>query len=182
MTAVTSPTTPVTDATTAPSRVNVRDLIRAELDFDRNAEDWRIAERVLRQVTKADLTPLVIELVGQLRREHVRRIERRGIPGLVRHFGRQRQERPSVALTQQERLQATRQWTHLMQLRSQTLDLGDGQTIRWGSATVEQLRQRLVMLRTLQAGTARTIEQLESVIEVLESQRASTLDELVTRS
>lgn len=57
--------------------------------------------------------------------------------------------------------------------------LGNGIRVEWGAATVEQHRQRISMLQTLQAGIGVTIHRHEQAITLIEDANVSCLDDLV---
>jgi hypothetical protein len=164
----------------APRRLSLRERIRAEFDFDPRADDRRVAERVLRSITKADLLPLLVDEVAYVRRAMVRHHERRTIGRLARAVGvvKSGSKRGATITATQRRVALNNMYSRLYGLRMQTLDLGDGHSVRWGLLTVEQARTRLAMLRRQVGGIQTTIMQLEQVIVCLEQTGASCLDEL----
>ena len=156
--------------------LSIRDRIRAEFDFDPKATDERVAERVLRDVTKYDLLPLLVQEVGIVSREEVRRREKAVIPHIVARF----RPAPRIQTSPEEqraRVHALRP-SQVHKLRRSDLDLGDGTTVSWGQATVEQLKRRVAMIDQHTKGLAETRELIVGVIETLEQTGASCLDEL----
>lgn len=153
--------------------VSIRERIRAEIEFDPTADDARLAGRVLYSVEKADLLPLVIAEVQSVRREGVRRHERVALPKL---FVVGPKRTTTTADKQRELIAKYRR--EYNGLRTQSVDLGDGTTVLWGKATVDQLRQRLAMLEQHARGINATIEQMRTVIVVLEQTGVSCLDDL----
>jgi len=151
--------------------LSLDDIIRDELEFDPAATDEVIAERALRR--KPDILPLVEAHVGQVRRESARRVERKALDTMIARLGPARKIEPKSLDVR--RVMVSQE---LLALRRQHLDLGDGQRVRWGEATVDQLKQRLVMLETQVRGITATMTQLRYVVSVLELAGASCLNEL----
>lgn len=160
----------------------IRDLIRAEIDFDRDATDETIARRVLYSTSKEDLLPLVLDAIGVARREITRVQERRTLGRLieaVRPLPRyvHRDEQLAAQATQRRILDELRpDWS---KLRNEMLDLGDGTSVRWGAATVDQLKQRLVMLQSQVRGITTTISQIQAVVVAMQEAGVERLDDLI---
>jgi hypothetical protein len=147
------------------------DRIRTEIDFDPDATDQAIADRLLADITKHDLRPLLIDAIGTIRRDRVRHVERHLHP-VVREY----LDRPDVkAMSKVERMTA---FNRLRGLRKETIDLGDGSVVAWGRATVEQLKLRRTMLVTQRNGIDATVTQIDTVIALLEKEGVPCLDDL----
>lgn len=153
-----------------PAGPTIRDRIRGELDFDAKANDLRIAERVLREVTKNDLLPLLVLEVAAVRRTHVRRREAVGINIIRARF---RESRPMTSMSSIDRRQALAsrispaERRKVRELFRDNIDLGDGTSATWGDCSVEMLRQRRAMLTKQTKGIESTIERIDVVIEVM---------------
>lgn len=161
----------------------LHDRIQEEILFDPEADDARVAGRVLRSIDKDDLLPLLIEKVRVVRREFTRHVERQAIAHLVAIASEAAAPRcvhaaDRVAAETRKHDLVSRARPLIDRLRSQRLDLGDGTSVRWGEATVDQLKQRYAMLRQQERGLTATMEQIKSVIAALQHAGASCLDEL----
>lgn len=156
---------------------SLRERIRAEIDFDPKADDHRVAERILRSVAKADLMPLLVDAVGTVRREKVRRHEH-VLDGLKARMPKLR----AVSYTPDERRNLLSRLKlepkDFYDLCRQKIDMGNGTSARWGAVSVKQLIQRREMLLRQQAGLRSTIERLDTVIQLLEKTGADCLDDL----
>lgn len=161
---------------------NVRDLIRSELDRDRDQDDDVIASRVLYAVSKEDLRPLVLDAIGVAKREITRAQERRSLGRLIEAVRPlPRYVHKDDLLTAKARQKAILDdlrpdWS---KLRKESLDLGDGTSVRWGEATIDQLKQRLTMLRAQVRGITTTIVQMEAVIAAMQEAGVERLDDLI---
>lgn len=153
--------------------MSIRPIIAAALDAEPEATSEAIADKVLRIASEADLLPLVVAEVELQRRAIVRRNERavtiKRLGPLLANAGR-----TGVIAndeTNQERL---------LDLMRRVWKLGDGSQVQIGQATLEEVRQRLDMLRKQHAGLGETIEILESVEAELVRSGARCLNELLS--
>ncbi len=59
-----------------------------------------------------------------------------------------------------------------------TFVVGDGRTVRWGEATVDDHRKRIALLESLRSGIARTISFHEEAIAAITQAGVTCLDEV----
>lgn len=157
--------------------VSLRERIREEIDFDPKADDRRIAERVLRSVSKNDLLPLVIEAVDAAKRERARRHETL-FDGIIARFPKQK----VVTYTpeQQRNILSTLgiEPKDFYALCREEIDFGDGTSQSWGEAKKEQLIQRRLMIARQMGGLQSTLTRLDTAIRLLDETGAGCLNEL----
>jgi hypothetical protein len=138
--------------------------------------DEELAARVMQRVTKTDLLPLLVDAVSHYRRVTTRALERSASVRRLRNLVTQRPAGQTITqlfdeIEGRERIQALlrRKWA-----------LGDSRTVDVGQATLDEIRQRLVMLRRQAAGMQQTIEFLTDVEAELVRTGARCLDDLIS--
>lgn len=152
------------------STLDIYQRVRQEVTSAPNATAHSIAANVLRMVSKEDLQPLLVDLIQGIQRIHVRGRERIA-------FGALQVVAPSGAapapVAAASRIEALRK------LHGDRISLGDGTSVTWGAATIEQHRDRLAMLRKQHTGLTVTITQHETAVALLRKHKARCLDEIL---
>lgn len=156
---------------------SLRDIIRKWVEFDPKADDRRIADRVLGDLTQGQMVELVLPIIGQVRREGARRIEHR----VHREFFASLPPRKVSSV--EERREAIRHIAMRLpdkrDLLKTTFALGDGREVEWGKATVDDHRQRLAMLSSQQDGIGETMLLHEAAIEQIVAAGVTSLGDLI---
>lgn len=157
--------------------VSLRERIREEIEFDPKANDYRVAERVLRSVSKNDLLPLLVDAVGTVRRSHVRRTEA-VFDSIVSRFPRSR----TVTYTPEQRRNILStlkiEPKDFYALCREKIDFGDGTSKSWGEAKKDQLIQRREMIAKQMGGLQATLSRLDTAIRLLDETGADCLNDL----
>ena len=148
---------------------DVLSAIRKVAADDPTADPLDLARSVLSGLRKDDLLPLIAREIKDAQRFHSRTVERaffdRGFRAAVEAVPSPEEAR-AVALGD------------FMELYNTRFRLGDGTSVTWGQATIEQHEIRLAMLRKLRAGLDRTIEQHERALVLLRTSGAPCLEEV----
>lgn len=130
----------------------------------------RFAAKAVRELPKASLAAIVADRIEHLRREQVRAVARTVVTIEVVQSP-QDENGPAAATVTVLTPEAKR-------LLPQYMALGDGISIRYGDATVEQFRQRRDLYVRQREGIDREITLLDGFIEVLTKTGARCLHEL----
>jgi hypothetical protein len=124
-----------------------------------------IAAVVSGSVTKSAMVPLIVAEVKHEQRRRSRLEEHRFGSLMVAHF---RNAPVTVA--------SSSDVSRLRRLLDAPIPLFDGESVTWGRATLDQLRQRRAELVRQRAGLDQSIALLDEVIGVLETSGADCLD------
>jgi len=141
--------------------------LRAEIERALSSEPMGDAETlaatVVGKVAKAELVPLVAQVIRDAQRSSARTQERQAFREAFQ--AKANQPRPVLP-------------DGLRSLFATPFRLGDGTEVRWLKATVGEHRQRIELLTKLRGGIDRTIAQHQDAVALIEDAGVTCLDDL----
>lgn len=163
--------------------MSIRHTIREAVAADPDATSETIARNILTTINKHDLLALLIEEVDHARRAVTKNHERAANVARMNAF-LQRMSTSTPTPTTWEKVAEfdAMNRERIKQLMIQSWSLGDGTKVQIGEATLDQIRQRLDMLRKQHAGLGKTIEDLQTVERELVRSGATCLNDLLNRA
>ena len=139
----------------------IRDLIKEQP----KAKPATLAKTLISRTGRDTLVQVLAEEIAHVQRHEVRSVERAAFDEIFS---------PGVC-TKSTTSKSTPTAADLYRER---FALGDGTSVTWGRATIEQHQQRIAMLEKLQAGIAATIERHRTAIRTIESAGATCLEDI----
>lgn len=128
-----------------------------------------LARRLMASVRKDDLLPLLVREIAHAQRHQNRWAERSAFSERFAASVSALPETSEIAAASLDDFKA---------LYETPFKLGDGTSVTWGAATVEQHEIRLSMLRAIRAGLDRTIARHEEAVAILRSSGAPCLEQI----
>jgi hypothetical protein len=127
-------------------------------------EPHTIAARILDSLTRDDLIALLAQEIEGQQRTRVLNIERT-------EFTFAPTERPTVG-------HFTQNVDPLGRLRGERFALGNGNTVTWEHATIDQHQERISMLDRMREGIARTIDRHQTAVDMIRKAGVTCLADL----
>lgn len=160
-------------------RNKISDAIAAHPDHDSET----IARNLLNKTSKSELFPLLLEEIEHVRRAITKNHERAVARSQMASF----LENAAAKHNQPTSLNVVNDFVaHIIQQRRELLvmewSLGDGTKVEIGEATVEQIRQRLNMLRKQHSGLGQTIRDLEAIEAELVRSGCNCLNDMLNNA
>lgn len=154
----------------------ISDLIVSAANADPTADPDQLAVAVIARVTKGDLTPLVADAIAAAQRAVHRRQEIR--TWSVWSARRAASTFTDASVSMPAGAEVAGPLDDFRALYNTPFHLGDGNTVTWGQATIEDHERRIEKLLTLAGGIYRTVERHRNCIEILRSAGATCLAEV----
>lgn len=146
--------------------MNLKQLIHEALEEAPDGDPHDIAKRIRRRVPAEDILNLIAREVEWTQRGIARLVEQQGMAAFRSRFA----STPLPPLPGVD--------DGLRALFRSTFHLGDGTSVTWGDATIEQHEQRIAFLSIQRDGITRTIDQHREAIRAIQAAGTSCLNDL----
>ena len=145
--------------------MTLKKLIHAALEETTDGDPHDIARRIRMKVSPEDILDLLAREVEWTQRGLARTVEHEAMSAFRSHFSGPLPPLPRVD-------------PGLRALFRTAFSLGDGTSVPWGQATIEQHEQRIAFLALQRDGLNRTIAQHQEAIRVISEAGATCLADL----
>ena len=145
--------------------MTLKQLIHAALEETPDGDPHDIARRIRRKVSAEDMLRLLAREVEWTQRGLARIVEHEAMMAFRARFAESLPPLPGVD-------------PGLRALFRSAFSLGDGTSVTWGAATIEQHEQRIAFLELQRNGINRTIAQHQDAIRLITEAGTTCLDDL----
>ena len=125
-----------------------------------------LAKKFIDLISPQELIGILAEEIDNLRRDEVRAKEKNAFAEAF--FSRHDKKIPDMV-----------RYEGFVELLKEKFSLGDGNTTRWGEATIEEHQARVAFLEKMRDGLDETISYHKKAIELLKAKKARCLNEVL---
>jgi Mg2+ and Co2+ transporter CorA len=149
----------------------MRELVAQNPNIDADT----LARKLLDEINLTDVLPLIVDEIKHIQRAVTHQHER---AAMIARLHRTHHRQDAAQVEKISKMVAANN-ARVRELLRRQWQLGDGNAVNIGEATLDQIRQRLAMLRKQRAGLSDTIGYLEAIEAELVRTGANCLNDLL---
>lgn len=142
--------------------MNIIELCRETAKEFPNEDPRKLAKNLYSKVTKEGIIELLTETIEDYQRGEIREIERKV-------FLKNRFDSRPITIEKDD---------NFRKLLDSKIKIGDGNSVKWGNATLQEHQERINYLKKMRDGIDETITFHEKAIEIISSNKVKCLNDI----